>query len=80
MKLLLGIWKEVQRWNQLLLLAWTTVAWVTWIETGSEQEGASDFSLIPASDLPLLAEANGEPDWQRKYVDCRDLAQHQKRD
>ena len=80
MKLLLGIWKEVQRWNQLLLLAWTTVAWVTLIETGSEQEGARAFSLIPASDLPLLAEVNGEPDWQRKYVNCRDLAQHQKRE
>ena len=55
MKLLLGIRKEVQRWNQLLLLARTTVAWVTLIETGSEQEGASPFSLIPASDLPWRA-------------------------
>lgn len=77
-QLLLGIWKEVQRWNQLLPLAQTTVAWMTLIETGSEQEGASPFSLIPASDLPLLSEANGEPDWQRKYVNCRDLVQHQK--
>ena len=45
MQLLMGIWKEAQRWNQLLLLAQTTVAWMTLIETGSEQEGASPFPL-----------------------------------
>ena len=51
MRLVLGIWKGVQSWNQLLLLARRTVAWVTRIETGREQEGAVPSPFL----LPLIS-------------------------
>lgn len=56
------------------MLAGRTVAWATLIETGSKQEGASFFSLLPASDLPLFAEPNRESAWQRKNGNFRDPA------